>query len=279
MGLCLLACARMPKSLYIVVGELSGDAHGAGRVHGQLGRSHVDRGDAELGGGQRSDGRAAGQIGAVHEPLDGGDEGEDEHDPEGGHQELVEQEAEPEDDEALGDGGPNLINTKDATTGDTALHLVTARRDELFAALKDDVLDAGVPDSDPNNPTPAAGLTSYGRVSGVGSHVFDQSVMDNVVVRVLDPSSVVWDEIAAFWLVLWLVTPAGLWAQFAAFCLFRFFDAVKPGPVGWADALFHGVDARTDPFAWRKAGFGIMLDDVVAAACALFAIAAWRFFQ
>ncbi len=30
---------------------------------------------------------------------------------------------------ALGDGGPNLINTRDATSGDTALHLVTARRD------------------------------------------------------------------------------------------------------------------------------------------------------
>lgn len=30
MGWCLLACARMPKSVYIVVGELSGDAHGAG---------------------------------------------------------------------------------------------------------------------------------------------------------------------------------------------------------------------------------------------------------
>lgn len=30
---------------------------------------------------------------------------------------------------ALGDGGPNLINTRDATTGNTALHLVTARRD------------------------------------------------------------------------------------------------------------------------------------------------------
>ena len=66
---------------------------------------------------------------------------------------------------------------------------VTALRDELFSALKGDVLDSGVPDSDPNNPTPAAGLTSYGRVSGVGSHVFDQSVMDNVVVRVLDPAS------------------------------------------------------------------------------------------
>lgn len=30
---------------------------------------------------------------------------------------------------ALGDGGPNLINTRDATSGNTALHLVTARRD------------------------------------------------------------------------------------------------------------------------------------------------------
>lgn len=97
--------------------------------------------------------------------------------------------------------------------------------------------------------------------------------------RVPDPSSVVWDEIAAFWLVLWLVTPAGFWAQLAAFGLFRFFDAVKPGPVAWADALFHEVDLASDPAAWRKAGFGIMLDDLVAAACTLFVIAAWRFFQ
>ncbi|HEY5580102.1 MAG TPA: phosphatidylglycerophosphatase A [Rhodoferax sp.] len=97
--------------------------------------------------------------------------------------------------------------------------------------------------------------------------------------RVLDPSSVVWDEIAAFWLVLWLVTPAGFWGQLVAFALFRFFDAAKPGPVGWADQLFHGVDITTDPAAWRKAGFGIMLDDLVAAACALLVIAGWRFFQ
>ena len=97
--------------------------------------------------------------------------------------------------------------------------------------------------------------------------------------RVLDPGSIVWDEIAAFWLVLWLVTPAGFWMQLVAFGLFRFFDAVKPGPVGWADALFHEVDPTNDPAAWTKAGFGIMLDDLVAAACALFVIAAWRFFQ
>jgi phosphatidylglycerophosphatase A len=97
--------------------------------------------------------------------------------------------------------------------------------------------------------------------------------------RVLDPSCVVWDEIAAFWLVLWLVTPAGFWAQCVAFALFRFFDAVKPGPVGWADQLYHGVDPATDPAAWRKAGFGIMFDDVVAAACTLGVMALWRYFQ
>ena len=97
--------------------------------------------------------------------------------------------------------------------------------------------------------------------------------------RVPDPSSVVWDEIVAFWLVLWLIAPAGLWGQLVAFALFRFFDAVKPGPVGWADQLFHNVNAATDPAVWRKAGFGIMLDDVVAAACALLVIAGWRFFQ
>lgn len=95
--------------------------------------------------------------------------------------------------------------------------------------------------------------------------------------RVLDPGSVVWDEVLAFWLVLWLVMPAGLLAQCVAFALFRFFDAVKPGPVGWADGLFHHVDPATDSYAWVKAGLGIMLDDLVAAGCTLLVIAVWRF--
>jgi phosphatidylglycerophosphatase A len=94
---------------------------------------------------------------------------------------------------------------------------------------------------------------------------------------VMDPGSIVWDEIVAIWIVLWLVMPAGLGAQAAAFVLFRFFDAVKPGPVGWADALFHGVDPQSDPRAWTKAGFGILLDDLVAAFCTLMVIAIWRF--
>jgi phosphatidylglycerophosphatase A len=87
--------------------------------------------------------------------------------------------------------------------------------------------------------------------------------------RVLDPGPIVWDEVIAFWLVLWLVMPAGFAGQLAAFALFRLFDAVKPGPVAWADDLFHG-------FGWAG-GFGILFDDVVAAFCTLFVIAAWRF--
>lgn len=86
--------------------------------------------------------------------------------------------------------------------------------------------------------------------------------------RTLDPGNIVWDEVVAFWLVLWLVMPTGFWGQLIAFALFRFFDAVKPGPVGWADNAFHG-------FGWRG-GFGILLDDFVAAACTLLVIALWR---
>ena len=41
----------------------------------------------------------------------------------------------------------------------------------------------------------------------------------------------------AFWIVLWLVMPAPWWQQLAAFALFRYFDAAKPGPVGWVYLL------------------------------------------
>lgn len=94
--------------------------------------------------------------------------------------------------------------------------------------------------------------------------------------RTLDPGSIVWDEIAAFWLVLWLICPCSGLEQLAAFGLFRFFDAAKPGPVGWADRLFHDVNPAIDRAAWRKAGWGIMLDDLVAAFCTLLVLALWR---
>lgn len=88
-----------------------------------------------------------------------------------------------------------------------------------------------------------------------------------------DPGAIVWDEILAFWLVLWLLMPASLWAQAVAFALFRFFDAAKPGPVGWADARFKQRPGT--PIGWRE-GFGILFDDLVAAGCTLLVIALWK---
>lgn len=92
---------------------------------------------------------------------------------------------------------------------------------------------------------------------------------------IADPSAVVWDEVIAFWLVLWLVMPAGLLAQAVAFALFRYFDAAKPGPVGWADQRFKQRPGQA--IGWRE-GFGILFDDLVAALCTLLVIAAWRAF-
>ena len=87
---------------------------------------------------------------------------------------------------------------------------------------------------------------------------------------VSDPGAIVWDEIVAMWLILFLLMPAGFLAQLSGFLLFRFFDAVKPGPVAWADRLFKG-------FGWRG-GWGILFDDLVAAMCTLMVLALWRCF-
>lgn len=93
-----------------------------------------------------------------------------------------------------------------------------------------------------------------------------------------DPGAIVWDEVVAFWIVLWLLMPASWWLQLLAFALFRCFDAAKPGPVGWADRRFKLRPGQA--IGWRQ-GFGIVLDDLVAAGCTLLvialAIAAWKF--
>lgn len=83
-----------------------------------------------------------------------------------------------------------------------------------------------------------------------------------------DPGAIVWDEVVAFWLVMWLWMPVGFWGQFAAFILFRFFDIAKPGPVRWADQVFKGWGYR--------GGWGILFDDFVAAFCTLLVLAFWR---
>lgn len=74
-----------------------------------------------------------------------------------------------------------------------------------------------------------------------------------------DHSGMNWDEVVAFWLVLWL-SPTGFWPQLCAFALFRFFDIVKPPPVRYVDRRLSG-------------GFGVMFDDIVAALYALLAMA------
>jgi phosphatidylglycerophosphatase A len=57
------------------------------------------------------------------------------------------------------------------------------------------------------------------------------------------------------WIAL-LLLPKTLLAYALAFALFRLFDIVKKGPVGWADKRFSD-------------GFGVMFDDVIAGLLAL----------
>lgn len=85
-----------------------------------------------------------------------------------------------------------------------------------------------------------------------------------------DFGGIVWDEIIAFWLVLVLVMPTNIALQILAFALFRFFDAVKPGPIGMIDRHFKKVSDsnQSSPSSfgeilWR--GFGIIADDLAAA--------------
>lgn len=85
---------------------------------------------------------------------------------------------------------------------------------------------------------------------------------------IADSSHIVWDEVVAFWLILWLISPTGFWTQLAAFALFRLFDAVKVGPMAWADQTFKGFGPR--------GGFGILLDDFAAALCTLLVMALWK---
>jgi phosphatidylglycerophosphatase A len=91
-----------------------------------------------------------------------------------------------------------------------------------------------------------------------------------------DHGAIVWDEIVPFWAVLMFVPPAivdsphghyfsalGWGWQTSAFGLFRLFDIVKPAPASYFDRHV-------------KNGFGVMMDDVVAAGYAILALAIGR---
>jgi phosphatidylglycerophosphatase A len=69
-----------------------------------------------------------------------------------------------------------------------------------------------------------------------------------------DHGGIVWDEMTGIWLVM-VAIPADWYWPIVGFVLFRILDIVKPWPISW-------IDSRV------KGGFGIMLDDIVAAAAA-----------
>jgi len=66
-----------------------------------------------------------------------------------------------------------------------------------------------------------------------------------------DHGGIVWDEIVAMLLVLY-VAPPTLAGALASFVLFRVFDIMKPFPINWFDQRL-------------KNGFGVMFDDLLAA--------------
>lgn len=76
---------------------------------------------------------------------------------------------------------------------------------------------------------------------------------------VVDHGGIVWDEVVAMMLVLWLV-PHTFWWVLAAFLLFRLFDIIKLPPAKQIDA------------SWKN-GFGVMMDDIAAALHALIVLA------
>lgn len=86
-----------------------------------------------------------------------------------------------------------------------------------------------------------------------------------------DPGEIVIDEVLGQWIALWPLS-FGLWHAGAApsvfpwpgwvgaFVMFRLFDVLKPGPVGWADR--------------RPGAMGVMLDDAIAGLLAALCVAA-----
>ena len=70
-----------------------------------------------------------------------------------------------------------------------------------------------------------------------------------------DHGGIVWDEMVGYWITM-LMAPAGWLWMLIGFVLFRFFDIVKPWPIGWLDRRVEG-------------GMGIMVDDVLAGIYAL----------
>lgn len=83
------------------------------------------------------------------------------------------------------------------------------------------------------------------------------------LLRQSDPGEVVIDELVGVWTVLLPLEAPGGRQLFTVFVLFRFFDMCKFWPV-------------RDSEHWLPAGYGVMLDDVLAACQTLLVLAGLR---
>lgn len=81
----------------------------------------------------------------------------------------------------------------------------------------------------------------------IGIYICDQS---SKLMGVHDHPGIVWDEFAGY-LITMIAVPFEWYWVLLGFILFRFFDIVKPQPIGWLDKSVKG-------------GLGIMVDDVLA---------------
>ncbi len=112
-------------------------------------------------------------------------------------------------------------------------------------------------------------LPTTGRVLVLGILFFLGALASTRVEQTLqceDPSQIVIDEFVGLWLVLLPFAKVSPTELLLAFIFFRFFDIVKPWPVNAAEH-------------WMRQGFGIMLDDVVAALMAMACLGLWRHFM
>jgi len=99
-------------------------------------------------------------------------------------------------------------------------------------------------------------LAAIALLVALGLWAAEKTVRD---LGVPDHGGIVIDETVAFLLVLFFVPDDRLW-QACAFLLFRLFDIFKPPPIGHFDRNIHG-------------GFGVMLDDLLAAGYTLLCLA------
>lgn len=80
-----------------------------------------------------------------------------------------------------------------------------------------------------------------------------------------DPGQVVIDELVGVWVAMLPFLHASFWIILSAFVCFRVFDIIKPWPVGASEN-------------WLPAGFGIMIDDVLAGIYAMFCLLLLNYF-